>query len=362
MTEKYATYSLEDFLKDERFIGWVNAPTKADDAFFAEIIAGYPHQQPVIAHAWQLVSQLSEASAAHFPLEDIDEIWDGIDTKLSDRRLDSKPKQWLHPFRMAAASVALLLALGWAGHHLLAPDKAIGYSKLVGQSKTPLKEVVNQGAEALEVALPDGSRVFLASQSKLSYARDFTRQNRDVYLSGEAFFDVAKNPEKPFTVYANELVTRVLGTSFTVRAFEQDSRVTVAVKTGRVSVFANRHQADVDPETKGIILIPNQQADFQRESETISRSLVDQPRVMIAKKDLDKFNFNDAPVTQVFDAMENAYGVDFLFDREALASCRVTTSLSEETLFERLDVVCEAVGATYKVVDAQIVISGKKCD
>nr|WP_295934006.1 FecR domain-containing protein [uncultured Dyadobacter sp.] len=362
MTEKYATYSLEDFLKDERFIGWVNAPTKADDAFFAEVIVGYPGQQPVMAHARQLVSQLSEASAVHFPMDDIDEIWDGIDTRLAERHLDSKPKHWLLSFRMAAASVALLLALGWAGYSLLGPDKAIGYSKLVGQSGTPLKEVVNQGAQTLEVALPDGSRVFLASQSKLSYARDFTRQNRDVYLSGEAFFDVAKNPEKPFTVYANELVTRVLGTSFTIRAFEQDSRVTVAVKTGRVSVFANRHQDDVDPETKGIILIPNQQADFQRESETISRSLVDQPRVVIAKKDLDKFNFNDAPVTQVFDAMENAYGVDFLFDREALASCRVTTSLSEETLFERLDVVCEAVGATYKVVDAQIVISGKKCD
>lgn len=362
MTEKYATYSLEDFLKDERFIGWVNAPTKADDALFAEIIAAYPGQRPLMQHARQLVSQLSEASATHFPAEDIDEIWQGIDTNLSIKQLDSKPKHWLHPFGVAAASVALLLALGWAGYYFLSAEKAIGYGKLVGQSTTPLKEVVNRSEQTMTVKLPDGSRVFLTDHSKLSYAKDFTLQNRDVYLSGEAFFEVVKNPEKPFTVYANELVTRVLGTSFTIKAFEQDSRVTVAVKTGRVSVFANRHQADVDPETKGIILIPNQQADFQRESETISRSLVDQPRVVIAKKELDRFNFNDAPVTQVFDAMENAYGVDFLFDREVLASCRVTTSLSEETLFERLDVVCEAVGATYKVVDAQIVISGKKCD
>lgn len=362
MIEKYTTYSVEDFVGDERFIQWVKSPDTQNNLFWKRVIAVYPDRGPVIEQARQILVQLSEASAMPFPKEDPAEIWDNIDTKLFTTKLDSGQKSGYRRLWMAAASVFLLLGLGWSAYYSLLPEKTTGYQQLVQNVETPLKEVVNKGQKTLVVTLSDGSRVFLAKDSKLSYASDFTKKTRDVYLSGAAFFDVAKDPEKPFIVYANELVTKVLGTSFTIKAFDQDKQVTVAVKTGRVSVFANRYVADIDPETKGIILIPNQQADFQRENETLSRSLVEQPKVVIAKKELEKFAFNNAPVAEIFEAMESAYGVDFLFDPEVLSSCHLTTSLSEETLFERLDVICEAIGATYKVVDAQIVITGRKCN
>ncbi len=62
--------------------------------------------------------------------------------------------------------------------------------------------------------------------------------NRDVYLSGEAFFEVTKNPDRPFRVFANEIVTKVLGTSFTVRSFENDTTIQVIVRTGKVTVYS----------------------------------------------------------------------------------------------------------------------------
>jgi transmembrane sensor len=362
MIEKYTAYSVEDFVRDERFIEWVKSPDGLNSLFWDRVMTAYPDRKPVMKQARQIVAQLSEASAMPFPREDPAEIWDNIDTKLFTTKLDSLQKPRYRKLWTAAASVLVLFGLGWATYYSQLPEKKTGYQQLVQNAVVPLKEVINKGEKTLVVRLSDGSRVFLAKNSKLSYASDFTQKTRDVYLSGAAFFDVAKDPEKPFIVYANELVTKVLGTSFTIKAFENDSQVSVAVKTGRVSVFANRYVADVDPETKGIILIPNQQADFQRKNETLSRSLVEQPKVVIAKKELEKFAFNNAPVTEIFEAMENAYGVDFLFDQDVLSACRLTTSLSEETLFERLDVICEAIGATYKVVDAQIVITGRKCN
>ena len=74
------------------------------------------------------------------------------------------------------------------------------------------------------------------------------------------------------------------------------------------------------------------------------------------------FSFSNAPVSDIFEALKKAYGVNIVYDKDMLAACRLTTSLSNETLFERLDVICEAIEAEYKVVDAEVIISGTKCN
>jgi transmembrane sensor len=362
MIEKYATYSVEDFVSDEMFIEWVNSPNPQRNALWQEIICTYPEQKHVIQQAQQIIIQVSEASGKSFPKEDISLIWKGIEDELDAHTLRARQKPLYSSLWIAAASIIVLLGLGWTMYNISSSTKVIGYDQLVRETENPLKEITNVRTETLIVELPDGSQVHLEKDSKLSYVNDFSGKTRDVYISGAAFFDVTKNAEKPFIVYANGLVTKVIGTSFTINAFDSASKVTVAVKSGKVSVFANRYIDDVDPETKGIILIPNQKADFQRDNETLSRTLVELPKVIIAKQELEKFSFNNAPVTEIFTAMENAYGVDFLFDEEVLSACHLTTSLSEETLFERLDVICEAIDASYKIVDAQIVITGKKCN
>ena len=87
--------------------------------------------------------------------------------------------------------------------------------------------------------MPDESTVELAANSRIAYANNFdSAGTRDVYLSGEAFFKVTKNPCRPFRVFANEIVTKVLGTSFSVRSFEKDTVIQVTVRTGKVSVYS----------------------------------------------------------------------------------------------------------------------------
>jgi ferric-dicitrate binding protein FerR (iron transport regulator) len=175
-------------------------------------------------------------------------------------------------------------------------------------------------------------------------------------LSGEAFFDVKKDPSKPFFVYAGDLTTRVLGTSFTVRSFEKENVASVEVRTGSVSVVARAPR-----KTQSVVLAPNQQASFFRKEERLSMGLVKAPQPVIPQAELPGFTFHNAPVSTIFDSLARAYGIEIVYDKEAVAACRLTSSIQEESLFEILDVICEAIEADYEVAGARIKISEPNC-
>ena len=99
-----------------------------------------------------------------------------------------------------------------------------------------LIEIKSDGALKF-IYLPDSSMVFLNKNSKLSYSKNFNAQERIVYLEGESFFDVKRNPDQPFLVYAGMTKTRALGTSFNIKAYEQQERVEVTVASGKVVLF-----------------------------------------------------------------------------------------------------------------------------
>lgn len=181
----------------------------------------------------------------------------------------------------------------------------------------------------------------------------------------KAFFQVAKDPAKPFFVYANELVTKVLGTSFNVRAYESDKNVVVEVKTGKVSVFSQSDKMvsgqKTTRELTGLILTPNQQVTYLRQEIRLIRSLVEVPTVISMPEENQHFEFSRIPIAQVFATLEKAYGVDIIFDEELMAYCTLTASLGKETLFKKLEWICAATGSEFEVVDGQILITSNGC-
>ncbi|CAG5009339.1 hypothetical protein DYBT9275_04473 [Dyadobacter sp. CECT 9275] len=359
MLRKYATYTVEDFVKDENFIDWAKLFHTEYHAVWQDVISRYPYQREVIEQARQVVLQLSEASKLPAERKDVEDIWTEIELAITERESVRNNFFRRNLARLlTAASVILIMGMLWYQFQKTNDGKPGTYSELVKRAKGDLEEVTNTETVPLVVLLPDGSKVTMSKDSRLSYGKAFNGREREVFLSGEAFFEVTRNPAKPFLVYANGLITKVLGTSFRVTAFERDVKVVVAVKTGKVSVFSDNE----DRKSNVVTLIPNQQAVFSRKQATISRSLVSRPQVIVSESELMLFSFSNAPVTDIFEALRKAYGVDIIYDKEMLAACRLTTSLSNETLFERLDVICEAIEAEYKVVDAQVIISGTKCN
>jgi transmembrane sensor len=218
------------------------------------------------------------------------------------------------------------------------------------------------GKQAQLIELADGSRVTLYPGSSLSYRTGLAGPQREVRLKGEAFFEVAKNPARPFLVYTEQLVTTVLGTSFQVQAYEGRPNK-VAVHEGRVSVQlrrgANLSATPAQPAAGGVVLLPNQQVAYSAMApRPLHKQLVANPLVLAPQT----FTFEKQPVVKVLQALEKAYGVNILYDSRKLAGCTVTVTFYQESLYEKLDVLSKALGASYSNADdAQIRFNSNGC-
>ena len=216
------------------------------------------------------------------------------------------------------------------------------------------------------VHFSDGTRVILENRSRLTYKRSYAGDSaRNVFLEGEAFFAVARNPALPFLVHANEIVTRVLGTSFRVKAYAQESNVMVAVAEGKVSVYSTQSAAQQagprQPDVNGVVLTSNQQVVYTRNDNSFSKSLVDAPSPVHPTRREAVFAFKNANMSEVFGSLQEAYEVEILFPKEAMENCYLSVTLKDEPLFEKLTIICRTIGATYELIDGKVVIDSKGC-
>ncbi len=225
-----------------------------------------------------------------------------------------------------------------------------------------LEEIVNDRKSVFPVDLPDGSTVLLAPDSKVRYdLRGFgTSGKREIHLLGEAFFEVVPNKESPFYVYASGFTTKVLGTSFNVKAFPDDERAEVVVKTGRVTVFASgAHDGKGSAaESEGEIVNPDERIVLDRNKMQLSLEKLEKPEV--PEEPLLHF-FDDKPVSDIFNMLEKAYDIRIRYPENLMSECRITASFVNETLYEKIRLICKGLGATYKVVDGEIVIESEGC-
>jgi transmembrane sensor len=361
MTGDYSTFDIEDFASDDSFKNWVLQPDAINRIFWENYLQTFPHQTPKVLAAKQLILDLRESQKiANDPLI-ANLIWQNIQSNLPKK---SKIINLNATTFRVAASVALLIGC-WFGYQIFTNQSLLSFQTKNKNLQNQDIEEVNNTGNIMRIHLSDGSTVSLEKNSRLRYSQDFNTKTRIVYLQGEAFFDIAKNPEKPFLVFANEIVTKVLGTSFRIKAYENDKNVSVSVRTGRVSVFP-RKEFDLIKEKQnqtlsGLVLTPNQEAIYQRTEERLNKALVENPVLINNAEKKHDFTFENTPINKVFSLLENAYGVDIVFDEEVFKNCSLTVGLEDEELFEKLKVICKTIGASYQVIDSQIVINGRGC-
>lgn len=217
----------------------------------------------------------------------------------------------------------------------------------------------NDCPEPCAVLLADGSEVMLQPGSTIRFPEHFAADKREIQLTGEAFFDVRRDTLRPFLVYANEVVTRVLGTSFTITAYTGAKEVTVAVRTGKVSVY--KQASGVDSADAAVILVPNQRAVYNRMNHRVLKALVREPQLVLDKPTLFATEYDETPVVKILEELEMNYGIDIAFDEGTLNGCMLTTSMSDEGLYERIRIICEAIGARYALEGTSIVITSEGC-
>ncbi|RRB04733.1 FecR family protein [Larkinella rosea] len=371
--QDYRNIEPEELAIDPSFQRWklINDPIESD--FWKNWLAQNPDKEELIDKAYHLLSTLTEVYA-RFPTDQAPvsdrEVKNEIQRlQLSIDEIEKPAVKWYRftPWQYGIAA-GIVLVLGFFLRYMVqqpAPKTGTTYRELITQVSKPLLEVANANNGPKTINLPDGSTIVLKPQGRVSYANDFGGEIREVYLVGEAFFEVHKDPSRPFYVYANGLVTKVLGTSFTVQAPEDASQVKVLVKTGKVSVFAGTQatvsQQKEDYKLGGIVLTPNQQIVFSPTDTRIIKSVVPKPAMLEGPAKYQLFSFKRTPIAEVFATLEKSYGIKIVYDEEVMKDCYLTASLDDEPLFEKLDLICNTISAHYEQMDAHIIITSKGC-
>jgi hypothetical protein len=186
-----------------------------------------------------------------------------------------------------------------------------------------------------------------------------------VYLSGEAFFEVTKDALHPFRVFSNEIITKVLGTSFTISAFDKAKDIEVTVRTGKVGVYSqlvtNDKTAAPTNKLEGIIITPNQQLLYKKEQRKFKKEILDNPVIIDPGITSQSMIYEDAPLVEIFKDLKKAYGIKIIYDIGQLKNCTLTADLSDEALEAKLNLICKAIGGSYEIIDAQVIIHAAGC-
>lgn len=288
-----------------------------------------------ISRVWNAVPQ-----SAYEMEPDVPKAWDKVKWKITERENKEIPKGKQVFFTgylwRIAASVFLILgfSLFW----------------LLGGQKEPEWTKVSSGAFKKRVALPDSSVVWLNKHSTIQFT-DFSGEKRLVKFSGEGFFQVTKNPLKPFQIIGNQSLTEVLGTSFRLKSLEKGPDV-VEVATGLVA-FSN-----LSNNGGKVYLKPGKKAEIQMNGKPIESSISDPNFIALQT---NRLVFDNTPIAEVCMDIESYFGISVTISEASVNQCRFTGSFQNPDLQELLKVIELSAELRFEKTMDGYVLSGKGC-
>ncbi|MDR3695122.1 FecR domain-containing protein [Mucilaginibacter sp.] len=251
-------------------------------------------------------------------------------------------RKWRPAWAAAAAILFISLSVGLYAliRKTAVPDQLISLTAPVNGKKA--------------INLADGSFVNVNAGSELKYPKAFDRRTREVYLSGEAYFDIHHDPDKPFIIHTGKVVTTVLGTAFNIKEDKISHAVIVTVTRGKVSVSNGSKLIGV--------LTPNQQISFNTVNSKAEQRTVDAMQVVAWQR--IGLKFEDITFGQAAQQLETKFKVKISFASDKVKNCRFTgAALSGDQLDKILKTICDFNNATYKMqADGSILIDGPGCD
>ena len=357
----YSNYTVADLSVDEYFRSWVLNPTPESKKFWEGLIIQNPSLKLTVNEAIQILTTVQELY--HDDLTNEVRENEIKNLFLNNKAAKSKP---IMPWTAVAGSwykiaAVLMVAIGLAGlYYLLARPATVRDNTneiaSVGKDEKMVIEK-NESGHARTILLADGSVIVLEHGTTLRYPEKFDGGARSVFLTGDAFFDVARDTTKPFLVYSETTVTKVLGTSFRIKSTSDN--VMVAVRTGKVSVQSlSNFKSDSKEPKGGVMLSPNQQVVYNRLERVFEKSLVKNPQKITSDSDKQELGFDETAVSDIFHALEKNYGIRIAFDESRFSQCTLTTQFTDETLRQRLQAICQVTGASFKITEGQVLIEG----
>ena len=296
---------IEDLLTNPDFRKYILNPYQGDRSYWEHWINESPENKVLFEEAKSIIRQFYEplspeefqieASAFQRRIGITQAEKNDIVSLYETRRPHQNP--WL--VRIAASIIllaTLAIAINWfVGEQTSVPDSELANSII--------KKEAPKG-QKLTITLQDGSTIKLNSESYITYPREFSEDVREITLSGEAYFDISPNAEWPFVVKANNVWTKVLGTSFNISSYPDECCVKVALVEGKVEVTT------IDKAT--VSLSASEMASVSDDQNSIAIEVFDMEKVT-AWKD-NRIYFVDATFDEIERTLERWYDVEFIYD------------------------------------------------
>lgn len=321
-TELIIGYLQNNLTQEETdcFYNWVNESASNKELFF-EIKAMYDAGLPLST-----------------PLE-TSESWG----RLLNKKKNSQSRRFNLWYQISTYAAVALLAVAISSMYFLffhEEDNSL-YSKYIG----------GDGLEADVVELPDGTHISLGSKTTFHYDKDYGKDKRIVYLEGEAYFDVAKQKDKPFIVKTKEQDIEALGTKFNVMAYPLDSLVVTTLSEGSVRLTSLNM-------AHSTILKPDQQLIYNRN--TKKSYLQDVDAQQYSSWTSGYYYFPQQSLQAILDRLSHVYGIQFTVNSEALNKRTFTgTFYRGQSIKDIMDIINLSIPIRYKIDDHHVTISEK---
>ena len=311
------------------------------------LLDNWLREKPENQHSFDLKRQQWEEVLLVVDAEDKKRVFANIKNKINqDNKLvdfterSSRKPSW--GWMRVAASVVSLISLGALSYYEISDP--FSHLNLVGYDLVE----ADAGVQKTQV-LADGSTVYLNGDSRLKYKIDSESAERNLYLEGEAFFDVARDETKPFVIGLEKSKVQVLGTSFNIQAYPGDEQISTSVLTGRVAFERG--------EDKSLILLPGNKGIIDKYQKSIEKYDVDNT------KDVAWMNkalyFENTSLSDMAKSLYRMYGVKLKFTDGSLYNLKITAQFENEKIEEILKILEMTNEFSYKI-DDELVLIGKK--
>jgi transmembrane sensor len=300
-----------------------------------------------------LEEQVSEAVQAVYEMEGVDQREALL--KVKDRL---RQERRLPHFIITLSRIAAILFIP-----LLIASGVLFYRQLnfTEQQQFAMQEITSPSGVRSKVVLSDGSNVWLNAGSTIKFKVPFDKNNRDISLSGEAFFDVYKNPNAPFTVKTENVSVTVLGTRFNCRSFKDENNIDVVLEEGQVKL-----NVDTGLSVNDIIMKPGDRALIDKASN--HTALTNGSIEKYVAWHNGKLVFDETPMSEVAARIGQWFGVDVSIADPKITKFRITTTFDNESLYQMLELLKLSSPIEIKYITAKlnqnetkskVIISGK---
>jgi ferric-dicitrate binding protein FerR (iron transport regulator) len=280
------------------------------------------------------------------------QLWEKVQADMQEHQTVPVFRHW----RRIAVAAVLTGVMAVSGYLLLrsnGPEAAMA----------SMLQKENNGNTPLKMTLEDGSQVVLQPGASLSYPAHFAQEKRDVTLKGDGFFNISKDAVRPFRVYSNEVVIHVLGTSFTVTNNVYTHKTEVTVQTGKVAVSQlakAKESPAAQPAAASVVITPNQRVIYDAVRHQLESTLAAAPVPVITPP---SFVYSENKLRTVLQQMEAVYGIQIVAENKNIANCTFTGDISGQGLYDKIDLVCKSIGASYQLKGMVVYVKGgKSCD